>query len=125
MDVHNSSISNVNEVWNFLENDKSLALAVGIILIIMSPFIIVENTLIILVVWKDPLQNLRSFTCTMILLSMAIADFLVGSVLCPMHSYWSLVTADGDEPSFPVYVPLAINAIFISVHWSRDAIDHR
>ena len=71
--------------------------------------------MIIVVVWKDPLRNLRSFTSSYILQSMAVADFLVGSILCPMHSYWSLMTAVGDEPLYTVFVPLAINAILISV----------
>ncbi|XP_078357126.1 D(1) dopamine receptor-like [Oculina patagonica] len=115
MQAENASFLNTHEVWNFLERDKSLALAVGVIMVIMCPMIVVGNTLIILVVWKDPLRNLRSFTSSYILQSMAVADFLVGSILCPMHSYWSLVTAVGDEPLYTVFVPLAINAILISV----------
>lgn len=115
MQAENASSSNTHEIWHFVERDKSLALAVGVIMVIMCPMIVVGNTLIILVVWKDPLRNLRSFTSSYILQSMAVADFLVGSILCPMHSYWSLVTAVGDEPLYTVFVPLAINAILISV----------
>lgn len=110
-----TSFNKTHEIWNFLETDKSLALSVGVIMVIMCPMIVLGNTVIIFVVWKDPLRNLRSFTSSHILQSMAIADFLVGSILCPMHSYWSLVTAVGDEPLFSVHVPLTINAILISV----------
>lgn len=126
MHVQNTSFSHIYEIWNFLERDQSLALAVGVAMTVMSPLIVLGNTLIILVVWKDPLRNLRSFTSSIILQSMAIADFLVGSILCPLHSYWSLVTAAGDEPLFSVFVPLAINAILISVsvgHVTLLAID--
>lgn len=84
-------------------------------MVIMCPLIVLGNTPIIFVVWKDPLRILRSFTSSYILQSLAIADVLVGSILCPMHSYWSLTTAVGDEPLFPVRVPLTINAILISV----------
>ena len=115
MQVENASFYKTHEIWNFLEMDKSLASSVGVIMVIMCPLIVLGNTLIIFVVWKDPLRNLRSFTSSYILQSLAIADVLVGSILCPMHSYWSLTTAVGDEPLFPVHVPLTINAILISV----------
>lgn len=113
--MENTSSFNAHEIWNFLERDKSLALTVGVIMATICPVIISGNTLIILVVWKDPLRNLRPFTSSYILQSMAVADFLVGSILCPIHSYWSLITAIGDKPLFTVFVPLAINAILISV----------
>ena len=115
MHLENTSSFNAHEIWNFLERDKSLALTVGVIMVVICPVIILGNTLIIFVVWKDPLRNLRPFTSSYILQSMAVADFLVGSILCPIHSYWSLVTAIGHEPLFTVFVPLAINAILISV----------
>ena len=115
MHVENTSFFKTHEIWNFLETDKSLALSVGVIMVIMCPMIVLGKTMTIIVVWKDPLRNLRSFTSSYILQSLAIADFLVGSILCPLHSYWSLTTAVGNEPLFSVHVPLTINAILISV----------
>ena len=115
MQVENTSFYKTHEIWNFLETDKSLALSVGVIMVIMCPMIVLGNTLIIVVVWKDPLRSLRSFTSSYILQSLAIADFLVGSILCPLHSYWSLISAFGDEPLLSVRVPVALNAILISV----------
>lgn len=100
MKVENASFSNSHEIWNFLEKKKSLALVVGVIMVTMSPVIVVGNTLIIIVVWKDPLRKLHSFTSSYILLSMAVADFLVGSILCPLHADWSLLTGVGDQPLF-------------------------
>lgn len=115
MHVVNTSFYKTHEIWNFLETDKSLALSVGVIMVIMCPMIVLGNTMIIFVVWKDPLRSLRSFTSTYILQSLAVADCLVGSILCPTHSYWSLTTAVGNEPVFSVHVPLALNAIFTTV----------
>lgn len=115
MHVVNTSFYKTHEIWNFLETDKSLALSVGVIMVIMCPMIVLGNAMIIFVVWKDPLRSLRSFTSTYILQSLAVADCLVGSILCPTHSYWSLTTAVGNEPLFSVHVPLALNAIFITV----------
>jgi len=75
MEVENASVSNSHEIWNFLEKKKSLALVVGVIMAAMSPVIVVGNTLIVIVVWKDPLKKLRSFTSSYILLSMALLTF--------------------------------------------------
>ena len=68
-------------MWNFMETRRMFALVIAVIMAILSPLIVAGNALIILVVWKDPLRNLRSFTSTYILLSMAVADFLVGTSL--------------------------------------------
>ena len=100
MEVENASVSNSHEIWNFLEKKKSLALVVGVIMAAMSPVIVVGNTLIIIVVWKDPLKKLRSFSSSYILLSMAVAGFLVSSILCPLHADWSLLTGVGDQTTF-------------------------
>jgi len=64
MHVENTSFYRTDEIWNFLETDKSLALSVGVIMVIMCPMIVFGNTMIIFVVWKDPLRNLRSLPAT-------------------------------------------------------------
>lgn len=115
MAMENNTFSSNHEIWNAMEKKRPIALVVGIITVAMSPLIVIGNSLIIIVVWKDPLRNLRSFTSSTILLSMAIADFLVGSILCPLHADWSLLTGVGNQPSFSVGVPLAINAVLTSV----------
>ena len=102
-------------ISNFMETKRMFALVIGVIMAILSPLIVAGNALIILVVWKDPLRNLRSFTSTYILLSMAVADFLVGAILCPLNSDWSLLIRAGDKPSFSIRVPLTINAVLTSV----------
>ena len=95
------------------------ALVIAVIMAILSPLIVAGNALIILVVWKDPLRNLRSFTSTYILLSMAVADFLVGAILCPLNADWSLLIREGNQPSFAIRVPLTISAILTSVSIGR------
>ena len=102
-------------ISNFMETKRMFALVIGVIMAILSPLIVAGNALIILVVWKDPLRNIRSFTSTYILLSMAVADFLVGAILCPLNSDWSLLIRAGDKPSFSIRVPLTINAVLTSV----------
>ena len=54
----------------------------------MSPIIILGNSLVVLSVWKDPLKKLRSSPSNRIIVSMAIADLLVGIVVCPLMVYW-------------------------------------
>ena len=39
-------------------------------------------------VWKDPLKKFRSWPSNRIIVSMAIADLLVGIVVCPLMVYW-------------------------------------
>lgn len=102
-------------MWNFMETRRMFALVIAVIMAILSPLIVAGNALIILVVWKDPLRNLRSFTSTYILLSMAVADFLVGAILCPLNADWSLLIREGNQPSFAIRVPLTISAILTSV----------
>ena len=118
MDVDNNSFPNSPasyEAWNSMEAKRSFAFVIGVITVALSPLIVVGNSLIIIVFWQDPLKNLRSFTSSFILFSMAIADFLVGSILCPLHADWSLLIGVGDQPSFSVHLPLTINAVLISV----------
>ena len=117
MDQENASFfdGHDHEFWNSMEKKRPLALVVGISLVTLAPLIVIGNVLIIIVIWKDPLRTLRSFTSSRILFSMAIADVLVGSILCPLLADWSLLIGVGDQPTFSVSVPLAINAVLSSV----------
>ena len=115
MDSENVSFSGGREFWNSMEKKRPLALVVGISMVAIAPLIVIGNVLIIIVIWKDPLRTLRPFTSSRILFSMAIADVLVGSNLCPLLAHWSLVIGMGDQPAFSVSVPLAINAVLTSV----------
>lgn len=115
MDLENANFSDGHEFWNSMEKKRPLALVVGITLVAIAPLIVIGNALIIIVIRKDPLRTLRSFTSSRILFSMAIADVLVGSILCPLLADWSLLIGVGNQPTFSVSLPLAINAALTSV----------
>ncbi|CAH3016420.1 unnamed protein product, partial [Porites evermanni] len=60
----------------------------GVVLCLISPFIIFGNAFVIYAVWKDPFKNLHSWPSNLILQCMAVADLLAGVVLAPMQVYW-------------------------------------
>ena len=63
-------------------------MAFSIPAMVMSAIIVFGNLLVVLSVWKDPLKKLRSSPSNRIIVSMAIADLLVGLVVCPLMAYW-------------------------------------
>ena len=115
IDTGNTSFCDRRDSWSFMEKKTTISLVVGISMAVISPLIVAGNSLIIVVIWKDPLKKLRSFTSSRILFSMAVADVLVGSILSPLHAGWSLLKGLRQKPTFSVGVPLAINAVLTSV----------
>ncbi|XP_078359745.1 5-hydroxytryptamine receptor 4-like [Oculina patagonica] len=77
-----------NKVWFQADTAKALSAAVSVAAMLMFPIVVFGNSLVILSVWKDPLKTLRSSRSNFILLSMAVADLLVGLVVCPLAVYW-------------------------------------
>ena len=77
-----------NNVWLNVGNSHAISMAFSIPAMVMSPIIILGNSLVVLSVWKDPLKKLRSSPSNRIIVSMAIADLLVGIVVCPLMVYW-------------------------------------
>ncbi|CAH3104353.1 unnamed protein product, partial [Pocillopora meandrina] len=65
-----------------------------------APIIVFGYSLVIWSIWKDPLKKLRRSPSGLIVLSMATADFLVGSVLLPTAVTWGWSVF----PAFFVYV---------------------
>lgn len=115
IDTGNTSFCQSRDSWSFMEKKTAISLVVGISMAVISPLIVAGNSLIIVVIWKDPLRKLRSFTSSRILFSMAVADVLVGSILSPLHAAWSLLKGLREKPTLCVGVPLAINAVLTSV----------
>ena len=76
--------------WLRVENAKTISATIAVLAIVMSPIIVFGNSLVVLSVWKDPLKKLWSSPSNRIILSMAIADLLVGLVACPLTSLWGL-----------------------------------
>jgi len=100
------------KVWLSVDNGKTISTTVAILALIMSPVIVLGNSLVILSVWKDPLKKLRSSPSNFIILSMAIADLLVGLVACPLTLYWGLALFLKKNPTFG---PLTFFSVLINV----------
>ena len=69
---------------------------------VLSPVIVCGNLLVVLSVWKDPLKKLKSLPSNHIIALMAIADLLVGLVVCPLMVYWGWAIFKSKNLTFPV-----------------------
>ena len=69
---------------------------------VMSPVIVCGNLLVVLSVWKDPLKKLKSLPSNRIIALIAIADLLVGVVVCPLMVYWGWAIFHNRNLTFPV-----------------------
>ena len=107
-----SSEEALNEVWLRVDNGKTISATVSVVAMLMSPVIIFGNSLVVLSVWRDPLKNLRSSPSNFILLSMAVADLLVGLIACPLTVYWGWALYRHKDPPFS---PLLVSAFLINV----------
>lgn len=99
-------------LWLRVDNAKSISTTVAVVVMTMFPFIVFGNSLVILSVWKDPLKKLRSSPSNFILLSMAIADLLVGFVACPSTVYWHWAIFHREHAS---NLPVLVGSTLINV----------
>ncbi|KAL9984741.1 hypothetical protein ACROYT_G007074 [Oculina patagonica] len=109
----------LEEAWLSLENVQILSGISVFLSIVMSPIIVFGNVLVLLAVWKDPLKKLRSSPSNLILTSMAIADLLVGLVVCPITAYWGWVICIEEESPFDLSVIFAINVFSVNVSFGH------
>lgn len=109
----------LQEAWLGLENVKPLSATSAVLSIVMSPIIVFGNVLVLLAVWKDPLKKLRSSPSNVILISMAIADLLVGLAVCPITAYWGWVIFVDDRSPFDLSVIFAINVFSVNVSFGH------
>ena len=107
-----SSNEALNKVWLRVDNAKTISATVSVVAMLMSPIIVLGNSLVILSVWRDPLKTLRSSPSNFILLSMAVADLLVGLVACPLTVHWGWAIFRHEDPPFS---PLLVNSFLINV----------
>ena len=98
--------------WLRDKHSKRLSAIIVATAMIAFPFIVLGNSLVILSVWKDPLKKLRSLPSNFILLSMAIADLLVGFVACPSTVYWHWVIFHSEDRS---HLPLLVSSTLMNV----------
>ena len=107
-----SSNEALNKIWLREDNAKAVSAFVPVVAMLMSPIIVLGNSLVILSVWKDPLKTLRSSPSNFILLSMAVSDLLVGLVACPLTLYWSWATFRHEDPQFS---PLLVSFFLVNI----------
>lgn len=99
-------------VWLKVDNVKTISTTVAVLAMIMSPIIVFGNSLVVVSVWKDPLKKLRSSPSNFIILSMSIADLLIGLVACPLTTYWGWAVFHRSNPAFE---PLKFFSTLINV----------
>ena len=109
----------LQEAWLGLENVRPLSAISAVLSIVMSPVIVFGNVFVLLAVWKDPLKKLRSSPSNFILTSMAIADLLVGLVVCPITAYWGWVIYLEEKSPFGLSVIFAINVVSVNVSFGH------
>ena len=90
-----------SDLWLTVGNFKTISMTTSIPSMVMSPVIVCGNLLVVLSVWKDPLKKLRSLPSNRIIASMAIADLLVGLVVCPLMVYWGWAIFQNKNLTFP------------------------
>ena len=66
----------------------TLTLITGIVFIVLGPFIMFANGIVIAAIWKDPYKQLRSSPSNIIIASMAVSDFLVGLCAIFFQASW-------------------------------------
>ena len=109
----------LQEGWLSLQNVRPLSTISAALSIAMAPVIIFGNILVLVAVWKDPLKKLRSSPSNLILTSMAIADLLVGLVVCPITAYWGLVISVREESPLDLSVICALNVFSVNVSFGH------
>ena len=109
----------LQEGWLSLQNVRSFSAISAALSIAMAPVIVFGNILVLVAVWKDPLKKLRSSPSNLILTSMAIADLLVGLVVCPITAYWGWVISVRGESPLDLSVIFAINVFSVNVSFGH------
>lgn len=116
-----------DELKNRMPNETPrLATISSICYLLLSITAVAGNAFVIAVMWKDPLKILRSSPTNFILLSLAVADSLVGLVLIPGAGVWYLRLAMNENPWNSLVPILLCSGFFLVVsvgHLLLIAID--
>ena len=109
----------LQETWFRSDSAKSTSAIIAVLSIGMSPIIIFGNVLVLLAIWKDPIKKLRSSPTNLIMTSLAIVDLLVGLIVCPLRSYWSLAMYLEDRSAFDPSVVFALNVFSVNISFGH------
>ena len=102
----------LNIIWLRVDNIETISLTFAILGVACAPVIIFGNSLVLWSIWKDPLKKLRKSPSGLIVLSMASADFLVGSVLLPTAVHWGWSMYHHKLSRIPYF---AVGVVFVNV----------
>lgn len=83
-------------------------------MLIISPVAIVANGFIILATLKDPLKTIKGSPSSILILSLAISDFMVGIIFSPITGFWFVYFAATQQSPFSVSI-LAVNSVLVAV----------
>jgi adenosine A1 receptor len=72
---------------------STITLITGVVLVVLGPFIMIANGIVIAAIWKDPFKHLRSSPSNIIIASMAACDFLVGIFAIAIQASWFITTS--------------------------------
>ena len=79
------------QVWLSAGNSKTISIIIAISVIILSPIIVFGNLLVVFSIWKDPMKKLWKWPLNQIILSLAVADLMVGLVICILLLYFVIL----------------------------------
>ena len=103
----------LRHVWVGAGNSKTVSLIVTISVLILSPIIVSGNSLVFLSTWKDLLKKLwSSWPSHYIILSMAVADFMVAFVTSILTAYWCWAVY---QKKNPVFGPVRFSFTFLNL----------
>ena len=102
----------LHQVWLSTGNSQTIPIIVAVSVIILSPIIVFGNLLVVFSIWKDPLKKLWSWPSNYIILSMAVADLMVGIVTCPLTAYWGWAVHQMKNPTFG---PVTFSIAFLNI----------
>ena len=72
-----------------LELDSTLLPWVtGITLLLLAAFILLGNSFVVAIIALDPLKNIRRSPSNHLVLSLAVADFMIGATICFFSGWW-------------------------------------
>ena len=102
----------MKQVWLSTGNSQTIPIIVAVSVIILSPTIVLGNLLVVFSIWKDPLKKLWSLPSNYMILSMAVADLMVGIVTCPLTAYWGWAVHQMKNRTFG---PVTFSITFLNI----------
>lgn len=118
MNFWNASVQSAIDVF-FEElkapESRGMATIFGFIYSLLSLITVVENALVIIAVYKDPLKILKNSPSNLILLSLSEADLIVGLMIGPGAAVWFFRIGKAAPSLGYIIVILSCSSLIVSV----------